>query len=275
MQRLRYPVFALALLALLATGASAYSIYCPGTTPNGNQALIYQRVFNDCPTSVVETSNLYPALIHIRDHENDCFGFTNRHTWVFSDDGAQPDTFENCSHYMYCADLRLSGDGGGEGGLMMCPWWAFNGANPGGTDGQFMCNANTGEIACFGGRMPFYSFTAAYGLHYVKDSTIHLEIEYNAHSLSPGSPATIVYRVVYGGTPYSSGPINYDEGNPAEGHGSWGELSPTYVGGYVQAYCGHGAAADFTADWSNICYQNTTATPTQHTTWGQLKSLYR
>ena len=39
-----------------------------------------------------------------------------------------------------------------------------------------MISIGGGEIACFGGRLPFYSFTAAYGLHYVPGTAIWMQI---------------------------------------------------------------------------------------------------
>src|SRR2546423_78263 len=56
-------------------------------------------------------------------------------------------------------------------------------------------------------------------------------------------------------------------------HGT--RMTPAYVGGYVQPYLASGNTVDFTGDWANVCYTNTSVTPVQNTTWGKLQSLYR
>ena len=59
-------------------------------------------------------------------------------------------------------------------------------------------------------------------------------VVYRPNSLSALDPATIEYLVTMGATTYSSGLLPFDEGNPGEGHGSWGMLTPAQVGGYFQ-----------------------------------------
>ncbi|MEP7029255.1 MAG: hypothetical protein ABI960_11725, partial [Candidatus Eisenbacteria bacterium] len=143
-------------------------------------------------------------------------------------------------------------------------------------DGRFNCRTTDGEIACFGGRLPFFSFTGSYGLHYVKGTPITLQIDYDPHSVSFVDPATITYTVTYGGT-FSSGPIAFDHGNPAEDppHGVWGILTPSNVGGYVQIFWGQdGHTSAVNAEWSNICY-DAGPTPANGTTWGKIKANYR
>ena len=284
MRRISYSSLAFAVLVagLLASTAAfgrTTSITCPGNTPNPNSAKVNLRVFNDCPTATASDVNSYPASIQITNGNDDCFGGLNRHTWEFSTDGgATSAQFENCSYYHYCADFAIDGDGNGEGGLEISPWWAQN------TDGQFMVNAEAGhtpagEIACFGGRLPFYSFTVNWGIHYVLGQIAHMDIVYNPHSLMSTDPATITYSISLNGGPiYSSGPLPYDSGNLTEGptYGLWGELTPAYVGGYFQQQGGNGVPQQLVATWSNICYENLgSPTPTEKTTWGKLKTLYR
>ncbi len=281
MKRISYSSLAFAgLLALgllaggIAFAANGLDCAAPVHTPDANGAVITTRVFNDCPGSNLSFGNNYPQNIWIRDGDEGCTG-TNLHVWSFSEDGGiSPAVFENCSHYRYNCTFIITGTGNNvEGGLRVSPWWSLD------VDGRFMCNATSGEIACFGGRLPFYSFTAAYGLRYVPGTPIYMEISYNPHSLTSADPATITYGLTYGGVPYSSGPLAYDEGNPAEAaeHGSWGELYPTRVGGYVQLPNWNGGAAyDRQASWWDITYfKDYYATPTTNTTWGQLTTLYR
>jgi hypothetical protein len=277
MKRICYNGLAVAALAVVALTMCATVVRagdgrtCPGFTPTPIGALVTTRDYNDCPTSTVTVTNSYPAAVTVRDDTLDCFGFANRHTWSFTTDGATDAQFENCSMYRFCADVTLSGTGGGEGGLRLSPWWTAH------NDGQFMINANSGEIACFGGRLPFYSFTGAYGIHYVKGTTVHMEIIYRPGGLMLGDPGLIQYNLVLGGTPYTSGVLSFDKGNPTEDppHGLWGALMPHYAGGYMMGYLGQGSNVNFEGKWENICFDNFPATPTRNSTWGRLKSLYR
>ncbi len=243
--------FAIAILAFGATLATADPRTCPGNTPNPTSAVLALRVFDDCPSTTLTTTNNYPSLISIMDADDDCVGFANLHSWNFSTDGTNPALFENCSNFRYSADVTLNGSGGGEGGLRISPWWN---APLYAVDGRFMLNATTGEIACFGGRLPFFSFTVTHGLHYVKGTVAHMEIVYQPDSLTSTSPATIVYNLTYGDTLYTSGPLPFDEGNPNEvaDHGAWGLLNASGVGGYVQCLVGAGTPVDFTATWADI-----------------------
>jgi len=277
MKRIRYNglavmTLALCAVALCATLAQADGRTCPGNTPIPNAAKISLFDYNDCLTSTVTPINAYPADISIDDANDDCFGYANRHTWSFSTDGGATDAqFENCSLYRFCADVTLSGTGDGEGGLRLSSWWSPH------DNGQFMANAKTGEVTAFDGRLPFFSFTNAFGLHYVKGTTIHMEIIYNPNGLSASDPAYIVYNVTYGGHSYTSGPRYFDSGNLSEAavHGSFGELFPAYAGGYVQPYVGQGTPVEFKGDWANICFDYVSATPAHSSTWGKLKTLYR
>src|SRR5712692_9410938 len=122
---LAFEVLAVALLWSTVALANDPTI-CPGNTPNPNAANIALRVFNDCPTSTVTVTNLYPANIVISDSNIDCFGFANLHTWSFSTDGGLTEAiFENCSYYRFCADVFIDGfdPSGGEGGLRLSPWF--------------------------------------------------------------------------------------------------------------------------------------------------------
>ena len=278
MKRIRYnglatTTLALCAIALCTTLAQADVRTCPGNTPSPNGAQISTRVFNDCPTSTLTINNSYPGLISIDDQNVDCFGYANLHTWSFSTDGgATKAVYENCSWYSFCANVTLTGTGNGEGGLRLSPWWSPD------ADGKFMLNVGTGEIACFGGRLPFYSFTVNNGVTYTKGTNAFMEIVYTPNSLSQAQPATIEYHLRLGGGPLlSSGPLNFDEGNVTEGavHGNWGELWQAYAGGYLQPYVGQGQPVGLTGQWVDICYQNVGATPAKSTTWGKLKTLYR
>ncbi len=224
-------------------------------TPNINGATIVTRTFNDCSISTLSVTNNYPASISITDTMDPaCVGFANLHSFSFSaDGGATAAVFNNNSDFHFGADFKIDGAGEGEGGLRLSPWYGQY------VDGRFMANATTGEIACFGGAIPFYSFTVNHGITYTRGTTIHLELTYRANDLDATHPASIQYRVVYNGNTYDSPVLSFGEQNEAECvHGLWGMLNDGRAGGYFQPRANTGAA--LTATWSNIkfsCCLNT------------------
>ncbi|MEO5987781.1 MAG: hypothetical protein ABIU54_01915 [Candidatus Eisenbacteria bacterium] len=265
MKRIGYTI--LACCATLAFAATAIA-----QTPVVNSAIIKTRIYNDCPVSNLTTTNLYPGSIQIADDDPfGCSGFANLHVWRYSGDGTTAAQFPNNSNWRICSDFSLSGRG--EGGLQMAPWFSQD------SDGLFNVRSTDGEVACFGGRLPFYSFTGAQGLVYVAGTTIHLEMIYKANGLSSAAPATIEYIAVYNSITYSSGALPFDEGNTSEDppHGLWGGLNNSAVGGHVKMFVFPGGEPhNATANWSNICFQNyDQATPAKSSSWGQVKSIYR
>jgi hypothetical protein len=286
MKRNRYPSLAFAAvmaLGLLAAGlAMADGMTCPGYTPSPGSAIVTTRIWNDCPGSDLSVINSYPSLISISDADDGCTG-TNLHNWSFSEDGITRAAFENCSHYRYSAVVKFNAVQG-EAGLMLAPWWNMWWGGPP-ADGKFMINAG-GEIACFGGRLPFYSFTVAYGLHYTPGEAIWMQITYDPNELEETDPAlptapnaaTIQYQLYYHGVGYSSPLLPFDKANVAEAaeHGLWGELYYANVGGYMQAPNGNkGAAYTANVRFENITFEGPSATPAKTSSWGQVKSLYR
>lgn len=273
MKRMGYFLCVLAVgMGLAAAAYGQGGLTCPGATPNPTGVVLTPRVFNDCPFSTLTTQNIYPFLVEFHDQNLSCVGFANLHTWSFTVNGADPVEFENCSHYRFHAQMTLSGSGDGEGGLRISPWWSPN------ADGLFNVRTTDGEIAVFGGRLPFFSFTNEFGLRYVKGTPITLDMAYNPRALDAAFPATVEYRLFYNGALYGSGPLPFDIGNESEGplHGLWGALTPHYVGGHVKAFApGVGASVDFKATWTNLCYLGPEATPARTTSWNKLKSLYR
>ena len=254
------------VVAVLWLASASYA------TPLPNSAVLHLRVFNDCPISILNTVNAFPGSIVIDDQNPTapfCVGFANLHTWRFSTDGVNAIQFQNGDAFEYSCVLVLNGVG--EGGLNMSPWFSPD------ADGLFNVRTTDGEIACFGGRMPFFSFTGAFGLHYVNNTPIQLGITYIPNGLSSVSPAQIVYNVRYGSINYTSGLLNFDQGNAAEDppHGLWGALTPWYAGGHVKMFVQTiGQPHGMTATWSDIQY-NTGPVPTVNTSWGRLKQLYR
>ncbi len=258
----------LTVVALVALATSALAV-----TPAVNSAVIRTRIFNDAPGSTLNTTDAYPGLIAITDAFLNSGNFANRHNWRFSENDVDPAVFNNDASFRFSATVRISGSGRGEAGLQISPWWSQD------VDGQFMINPQgIGEVACFGGRLPFYSFTANHGVHYVKGTAVHMEMTYWPNGLSAASPATMEYVYEDGTGVYTSGPIPFDQGNPAEDppYGLWGMLNDGRAGGYVQVLVSPFIPGNIlTATWENIRFTPLDPTPTAQTTWGKLKALYR
>jgi hypothetical protein len=257
----------LALTAAIGLATSAFA------TPVPTSAVLHTRVFDDCPISVLTTTNLFPALIQIDDQNQPpnpfCAGFANLHTWRFSTDGANALQFLNGDGFSFECEVVLNG--AGEGGLSLAPWWSPD------ADGLFNVRTTDGEIACFGGRLPFFSFTGAFGLLYVNNTPIRLGITYIPNGTSAGSPAQIVYNVRYNAINYTSGLLNFDQGNAAEDppHGQYGALNPWYAGGHVKMFVfPAGQPHGMVATWRDIQHTSDTV-GVENKTWGTMKSLYR
>jgi len=267
MKRIRYTSLALAAIAMLVAGAAF------AATPLVNSAVVKERVFNDAPGTVLTTTNAYPSFIKFEESGFDgTFGFANFHTWRLSTNGVDAAQFENNSIFHLRADIVMFGPGFGEMGLQLAPWWSEC------CDGLFNMRLPDGEVAVFGGRLPFYSFTAAYGVRYnVAGKVATMEFDYKPNGLSAASPATIEYKYTLDGVTYSSGPLAFSEGNPNEPqYGFWGILTPAYVGGHVKHFLPGDAEGRNSNEslFGNICF-TTPATPTTTTTFGKVKALYR
>jgi len=258
----------LAGAAMVAIALAGLAPQSGAVSPIPNSAVIHTRIFNDCPSSTITTVNNYPSSIIIDDALNCVTGFANLHNWRFSGNGVDPLVFNNGDGFRYCADLLITGTGHGEAGLQLCPWWTQD------VDGRLNVRTTDGEVACFGGRLPFYSFTAQHGIHYVKGNPIHLEIKYDPNSLSQADPGTIEYTVTYQAQTYQSGPLAFDQGNPAENHGTWGILNDARVGGHTQPFI-QANPSNLRAAWSNICYEDLGTVPVEPKTWGGIKATYR
>lgn len=276
MKRIGYSI--LAALALVAVTSVAQA-----QTPNPNGVHYTLRVFNDCPASTVTTGGSYPSSFYIDDSVLPCSGWANLHVWRFSEDGgANPAEFHNNSNFHFCADMVITANNanGGEAGINIAPWWFI-------ADGRINVRVPDGEIAAFGGRMPFVTWTnpaAAQNywgssLHYVAGTSIHLEMSYVSGPTGPSAayPGRVQYSVGYEGNTYTTPWLLLDEGNVAEAplHGLWGILDPASAGGFVQPRLDPGNFSSFVrATWNNVCYDNLQVVPTQNTSWGRVKSLY-
>jgi len=233
---------AAAMVAILGVAAIA------AAQPNVNSAKLNTRIFNDFPGSSLGSTNAYPGMVQISDANlvnTPPGGFANRHNWrVSADGGATNATFMNSHNYSLFADVTLSGTGNGEVGMQLSPWWSQN------VDGVMMLNGVSGEVAMFGGRLPFYSFTAAQSVNYVKGTTVRFGFEYAARSNSAADPAQIRYWY----NTLNSGWLNFDEGNPTEPFGTWGAVNDATAGGYLQVVGPETGAGNLIGTWENIAY---------------------
>ncbi len=257
------------LIGMAFLVASTVAGAAVAATPDVNGAIVIERVFNDCPGSTLTVVNDYPWEIMIQDVGSNCYGWANLHVWRMAYDGAEV-LFPNDSAFRICGNLTITGDGAGEAGLQIGPWWSE-------ADGRFQVRSTDGEIACWGGRLPFFSFTATFGVTYVKGNTINLCMTYLPGDLDESNPGTIQYQVFYDGMFYSSGRLPFDEGNPSEPYGLWGILDDAKVGGFFQPLwaLGGNPNATIAATFNDICWQDLYAVPTEESSWGQVKSLYR
>jgi hypothetical protein len=163
----------LALAAFVFAGAAF-------ATPAANSIVVKPRIFNDCPTSILTVVDNDFAGIIIDDANLTNFfnRFANRHAWCFSTDNTNAIDFQNGDGFSFCATVSANGSGNGEVGLRLSPWWSID------IDGVFMLNTVSGEIACFGGRLPFYSFTANHGQTYVKGTAVTMSVTVRAGPLN-------------------------------------------------------------------------------------------
>jgi hypothetical protein len=241
-----------AAVALVIAGAAIPAL----ATPLIDSAVINLRLWNDDPDSIVTDGNLYPTSLWIQDAQLDGDGqggeYANRHNFRLSDNGGiSAANFMNGDGFTFFSDVTISGSGNAEGGLNLSPWWSQN------FDGVFMARTTDGEISCWGGRLPFYNFTASQGLHYTKGETVRMGLVYDPHSLTEQDPGTIEYRLLQGGTWYTSGVLPFDQGNPNEPYGLYGILDYAQVGGYFQPYIVVGDPTN----WLRIDYANMVFTP--------------
>ncbi len=210
-------------------------------TPAIDSAIVKPRIWNDDSTSVFTSSNLYPASLWMQDASLDgggVGGWANRHNFRLSANGGISEAvFMNEDGFTFATDVTLSGTANIEGGLNVSPWWSHD------VDGVFMLRTSDGEISCWGGRLPFYNFTASHtdpytgqGVRYTKGTTARLEITYDPHSLTQNDPGTIQYTYTLlgaNGYTFQSPVLPFDQGNPNEPqYGFWGILHDARVGGF-------------------------------------------
>ncbi len=288
MKRIGY--YSLALLAATTLVFGATTAHALAPNPNNvHFTLHYMAPWEttiQCPVSIVTGTSNYPFSVAIQDSFLPCTGWMNNSFWRFSDDGGSTDALvHNDDNFRFSTDMVIDGNSaqGAEAFINIAPWWYP-------MDGRINVKGGFGggEIAAFGGRMPFVTWTnpaAAQNywgssLSYVKGTTIHLGMEYISGPTGPSDlyPGRVKFYLTYGGTDYNTGYLLLDQGNPAEDppHGLWGILNPAYAGGGIGVISdGPNFDTYMKGTWSNITFENLQSTPTHSTTWGAMKALYR
>ncbi|MFQ5807592.1 MAG: PEP-CTERM sorting domain-containing protein [Phycisphaerae bacterium] len=241
---IRGRVLIMAVLAAAAFGGGALA------SPDIDSAIVHERIWNDAPYSTFTFGNLYPSLLWMRDEGLDQTGWANRHNFRLSENGGISDAvFMNDDAFEFHADVTITGTADSEGGLNLSPWWSQQ------VDGVFMVRTSDGEVSCWGGRLPFYNFSAAQGLTYTKGTTVRLGMVYDPHSLTEGDPGTIQYFYTdVDSTTYSSPVLAFDQGNPDEDppYGLWGILNDARVGGYFMPLVNN----QIPGNWGQMDFQN-------------------
>jgi hypothetical protein len=248
-------VAALAMVGLLSAGAFA--------SPYIDSAVVKTRIFNDIPGSTVTTTNtlsgypgnIYSGLVGIKDENVSAeSGWANRHNFRLSENGGISEAvFSNDDAFWFFADVTITGTANSEGGLNLAPWWSKD------VDGVLMANTANGEVAAFGGRLPFFSFTANYGVSYTKGDTVRMGMLYDPHSLTEADPGSILYYYEDTTGIYWSPLLKFDMGNPAEDppYGLWGILNDARLGGYFQVLNN----PEDPSNWGEIVFSNVYYTP--------------
>lgn len=268
MKRIGYSLVCLTSLACVALTAAVAA-----ATPGVNSAVIKTRIFDDCPGSTLNTANAYPASVYISDDaEDECTKFANLHNWRFSEDGSNPAIFANGDLFRFSADLVIDGPGQCESGLQISPWWSPD------VEGRLNVRTTDGEIALFGGVLPFFSFTGTFGIFYNKGQPIHIELNYEPHSNTELDPGTLECKIIYDGNQYTSGVLPFTNYNAAEDpiYHSYGIMEMAQAGGHIQCLWFPGLNQEIHSTWSNIEFSpDAKPTAATNSSWGRVKTMYR
>jgi hypothetical protein len=235
-----------------------FAVTSASAAPAVDSAIFNLRLWNDDPDSVVTTGYNYPTSLWIEDAVLDGYppetpgGWANRHNFRLSDNGGISEAvFMNDDVFELYADVTITGTASSEGGLNLSPWWSQN------FDGVFMLRTSDGMIECWGGRLPYFSFSGTYGLYYTTGDTVRCGMKYRPNSLTEADPGTIEYLLTVDDVEYSSGPLAFDMGNPDEDppYGLWGILNDARVGGYFLPLIAQGDPNNWgRIDFDNIVY---------------------
>ncbi|HZW08403.1 MAG TPA: hypothetical protein VFF69_00730 [Phycisphaerales bacterium] len=197
---------------------------------------IQERRFNDYSGSTLVTTNNFPSLVRFDESNFGSGGFANQHVaWFSGDGGASHYDFARTDRFVISLDVTLdvgSTSPRKEAGFRFDTFQAGE---------AFFFVTSDGEVAAFGGMLPFHSF----GHVYTPGSTASLSLIYTPDDdgdAFDGDASTFEY--VYNGT--SSGPL-------AVSNLENGILDGTQGGFYVQNQPDDNNPSDFSvASFANI-----------------------
>lgn len=206
-------------LGILATSA-------PAQVTNINSVVIQARRFNDYSASTLSIVNNYPAVVSIHEGPFGAGGFANQHVARFSTNGSTARAFMNSEAFDISVNINLrvgSTSPRKETGFRMDSFIGGEG---------FFIMTSDGEVAAFGGPLPFYSF----GNVYTPGTTATLRMIYR-----PGVVSTMEYR--FNGM--TSGRVDF-------GNSENGVINGSDFGNYVQSQPNDNNPNDF----SNVDFTN-------------------
>ncbi|MBN2445507.1 MAG: hypothetical protein JXO22_02195 [Phycisphaerae bacterium] len=184
---------------LIATAVAFLAMPALAAVTDIDSVKIQERRFNDYPGSTLVTTNNYPSLVGFTESNFGTGGWANQHVARFSADGGASDRlFYNNEPFDISFEIMLDAGtlAGKEAGIRMDSFIAG--------EGFFMVKA-AGEVACWGGPFPFYSFG---GSAYSPGTLATIRMIYTPDDDTDpwdGDAATMEY--IYNGA--SSGPLNF------------------------------------------------------------------
>jgi hypothetical protein len=203
-----------------ALWALAGAALAQGPVTTINSVKMGPRRFNDFPNTLLTPTNAYPALVEYNEtgYPTTPGGFANQHIASFSaDGGATKYAFSNQNPFDISFDLNLS-----VGSTTPRKEAGFRFDTLIGGESFFFLTSD-GEVAAFGGPLPFFSFgTSAY----TPGTNAHMRMIYHPGTgTNPGAPvpATVEYRF----NNLTSGPLAF--GNTENGF-----INGTVDGLYLQ-----------------------------------------
>ncbi len=208
-------------LAILAGSAVAQ-------VTNINSVVLQLRRFNDYSTSTLVAVNNYPSVVSFNESNFGAGGFANQHVARFSENGTTARSFQNSQAFDISFDVNLAVGSVGprkEAGFRMDTFIAGE---------SFFFVTSDGEVAAFGGPLPFFSFGNS---AYVPGTTANLRMIYR-----PGATATMEYML-----------NNVSSGQLGMFNTENGIINGTDMGMYVQNAPNDNNPNDF----SNVSFRNT------------------
>lgn len=273
------------LAAVAALAAFAGSAIADVSTINSVR--IQNRNFNDFPGSTILQTVQYPTTVDWDErfpagaasrlpagNPPGSGGFANRHFgWFSADNGASNYAFQNGESFTARANVLIQTGGnitpGGNalprreaGFAIFNPQNGFDGGNPNNPivsyiDEGFVMVASDGEVAMFGGGLPFFSFNSLNdpNARYFLGTSARIEFRYFAPS--GGNPAACqVVFTNFLGTEFASPVLPFSNASVVLGNAS-GLANGTNVG--LRAQNQRNPNFD---DFSLIRYNNISVTPT-------------